>query len=273
MEISPGSFLREVRLRLHLGLRDVQKASSKIAVKEKNKRFHISAARLAQIENDNAIPSVFKIFTLAAIYGLSFHEILTSYGVDSDRTHRYREEIKLSATRPVSAELHNLNTKVTIPVRLDPTFKWETTQLINRVVAFWGEIPAAFLLECSPKQHTYAYIGLEDNTMHPLLRPGSLVTIDGERRQVASGGWNNEYERPIYLVELRDGYLCGWCHVSESHITILPHPISKAPPRIFSLATEAEVIGQVVAVAMRLVPLVPQARTTQARDTALPTQS
>ncbi|PYK92734.1 MAG: hypothetical protein DME36_12235, partial [Verrucomicrobia bacterium] len=138
MEISPGSFLREVRLRLHLGLRDVQKASSKIAVKEKNKRFHISAARLAQIENDNAIPSVFKIFTLAAIYGLSFHEILTSYGVDSDRTHKYREEIKLSATRPVSAELHNLNTKVTIPVRLDPTFKWETTQLINRVVAFWG---------------------------------------------------------------------------------------------------------------------------------------
>ncbi len=271
MELSSGSFLREVRLRLHLGLRDVQKASSKIAVKEKNKRFHISAARLAQIENDNAIPSVFKIFTLAAIYGLSFHEILTSYGVDSDRTHRYREEIKLSATRPVSAELHNLNTKVTIPVRLDPTFKWETTQLINRVVAFWGEIPAAFLLECSPKQHTYAYIGLEDNTMYPLLRPGSLVTIDGERRQVASDGWNNEYERPIYLVELRDGYLCGWCHVSESHITILPHPISKAPPRIFSLATEAEVIGQVVAVAMRLVP--PQARTTQARGTALPAQS
>ena len=159
---------------------------------------------------------------------------------------------------------------MTIPVRLDPTFKWEATQLINRVVAFWGEIPAAFLLECSPKQHTYAYIGLEDNTMYPLLRPGSLVTIDGERRQVASGAWNNEYERPIYLVELRDGYLCGWCHVSESHITILPHPISKAPPRIFSLATEAEVIGQVVAVAMRLVP--PQARTTQARDTALPTQ-
>src|SRR5437016_8958384 len=86
MEISPGSFLREVRLRSHLGLRDVQKVSAKIAVKEKNKRFHISAARLAQIENDNAIPSVFKIFTLAVIYGLSFHEILTSYGVDSDRT-------------------------------------------------------------------------------------------------------------------------------------------------------------------------------------------
>ena len=271
METSPGNFLREVRLRLHLGLRDVQKLSSTIAAKETNKRFHISAARLAQIENDNAIPSVFKIFTLSAIYGISLHDILSRYGVDSDRTHKYRDEIRLSATRPVSAELRNLNTKVTIPARLDPTFKWETTQLINRVVAFWGEIPAAFLLECNPRQHMYAYIGLEDITMYPLLRPGSLVMIDGERRQVASGGWNNEYERPIYLVELRDGYLCGWCHVSESHITILPHPISNVPPRTFSLASQAEVIGQVVAVAMRLV--LPQARTNQARDTALPTQS
>jgi transcriptional regulator with XRE-family HTH domain len=270
MEMSPGNFLREVRLRLHLGLRDVEEFSSRVAAKDRNKRFHISVARLGQIENDNAIPSVFKIFTLAAIYGLSFNEILDRYGVDSDRTHKYREEIRLSATRPVSAELRNLNTKVTIPVRLDPTFRWETTHLINRVVALWGEIPAAFLLECNPKQHTYAYIGLEDYTMYPLLRPGSLVMIDGERRQIASDGWNNEYERPIYLVELRDGYLCGWCDVSKSHITIVSHPVSKTPLRTFSLATEAEVIGQVVAVAMRLVP--PQARANQARDTALPAQ-
>lgn len=270
MELSPGNFLREVRLRLQLGLRDVQKLSAKVAAKEKNKRFHISAARLNQIENDDAIPSVFKIFTLAAVYGLSFQDILTRYGVDSDRTHRYREEIRLATTRPVSAELQNLNTKVTIPVRLDPTFKWEATQLINRAVAIWGEIPAAFLLECNPKEHMYAYIGLEDKTMYPLLRPGSLVMIDDELRRVASGGWNNEYDRPIYLVELRDGYLCGWCHSSETHITIHPHPISGAPPRTFSLATEAEVIGQVVALAMRLVP---RGRTKPARNTTLAMQS
>lgn len=270
MEISPGSFLRAVRFRLQLGLRDVQKLSVKVATKEKNKRFYISAARLTQIEHDQATPSVFKIFTLAAIYGLSVHEILNRYGVDPDGTHRYHDEIELSATRLVSAELHNLTTKVTIPVRLDPTFKWETTQLINRVVALWGEIPAAFLLECNPRKHTYAYIGLEDRTMYPLLKPGALLMIDGDRREVNSDGWNNEYERPIYVVELRDGYLCGWCHVNASQITVVSHPISKVPPRTFSLATEAEVIGQVVAVAMRL--LAPQARTTQVRDTELPTQ-
>ena len=260
MDTSPAKFLREVRLRLHLGMRDVQRMSSKIAAREHNRRFYISGARLAQIENDDAVPSQFKIFTLAAIYGLSFYEILSLYGVDPDRTHRYRAQMKLAATRPVSTELFNLNAKVTIPIRLDPSFRWESTQLINRAVALWGEIPAALLLDCNPRQHMYAYIGLEDSSMAPLLRPGSLVMIDEDRRQVETGRWNSEYERPIYLVEHREGYLCSWCEICGPHITIIPHPTSAAPIRTFNLSTDAEVIGQVVSVAMRLVPLAPASR-------------
>lgn len=267
MDTSPGSFLKDVRLRLRLGVRDIQRMSSKIAAREHNRRFYISAARLTQVESDNAVPSQFKIFTLAAIYGLSFHEILGRYGVDPDRSHRYRAEVRLPITRPITSELVNMDTRVTIPVRLDPSFKWERTQLINRAVALWGEIPAAFLLECNPRRHMYAYIGLEDDTMSPLLRPGALVMVDEELRHVASSRWRNEYERPIYLIEFADGYVCSWCQVSNSHITIVPHPTSVNPIRTFSLASEAEVIGQVVGVAMRLVP---PALTNRAHGVALP---
>jgi transcriptional regulator with XRE-family HTH domain len=254
MPMPPGNFLKHVRMQLQLGFRDVEELSSKIAACEHEARFYLSASRLAQIENDGEMPSHHKMFTLSAVYGLSFYEILNLYGVDPDRAHKYRGQLKLAATRPVSAELHNLEEKVTIPVRLDPSFKWEKTQLINRVVALWGEIPAAFLLECNPRRHMYAYVGLEDDTMFPLLRQGSLVMIDEKRHDVASGGWHNEYERPIYLVETHNGYLCGWCRVEGSEITVVPHPISSAPVRKFSLTTEADIIGQVVGVAMRLVP-------------------
>lgn len=260
MDSSPGTYLKEVRLRLQLGVRDIQHMSSKIAAREHNRRFYISAARLAQIENDNAVPSQFKAFTLSAIYGISFFEILRRYGVDPDRAHSYRSQIKLPATRPVTAELLGPDAKVRLPIRLDPSFKWERTQLINRAVALWGEVPAAFLLECNPKNHMYAYIGLEDDTMSPLLRPGALVMVDEERRKVAERGWSTEYDRPIYLVELKDGYLCSWCSVSGSQITVVPYPTSTAPIRTFSLANEAEVIGQVVGVAMRLVPTMPASR-------------
>lgn len=257
MDRSPGDFLKRVRMQLHLGMREVQKLSARIASKERNKRFYISVARLSQIESGDQIPSQFKIFSLGAIYGLSYYDILKRYGVDPDRTHQYRAEFRLAVTRPVSSELGNLDARITIPVRLDPSFRWETTQLINRVVALWGEIPAAFLRECSPKHHIYAYIGLEDRTMFPLLRPGSLVMVDEERRQVAGGGWASEHDRPMYLVELRDAYLCGWCQVVDSQIAIIPHPTSTAPVRSFNLPNEAEVIGQVVGVAMRLVPQAP----------------
>jgi transcriptional regulator with XRE-family HTH domain len=268
MDTSPGNYLKEVRLRLQLGLREIQQMSSTIAALEHNRRFYVSAARLTQIENDDAVPSQFKVFTLAAIYGISFHEILSRYGVDPDHAHTYRSHFKLPVTRPVTAELFNADVRVTLPVRLDPSFKWERTQLVNRAVALWGEIPAAFLLECNPKQHMYAYIGIEDDTMSPLLRPGALVLIDEDRREVAGGRWATEHDRPIYLVELKDGYLCSWCFVSGSQITIVPHPTSTAPVRNFSLTTEAEVIGQVVGVAMRLVPITPASRAHSATNPA-----
>jgi transcriptional regulator with XRE-family HTH domain len=254
MDRLPGVFLKEVRVRMHLGVRDIQRMSSKIAACEQNRRFYISPARLSQIESGEAVPSQFKIFTIATIYGLSFYELLARYGVDPDRAHSHRAKIELPATHPFSSEIRSLETLVTVPVRLDPSFKWEQTNLINRVVARWGEIPAALLLQFNPKQHMYAYVGMEDDTMSPLLRPGSVVMVDEAARRVAGGGWNNEYERPIYLIELRDGYVCSWCQVSGSELTIIPHPNSKALSRTFSLNNEAEVIGQVVGMTMRLVP-------------------
>src|SRR5690348_18185690 len=76
MDKSPGSSLKQARMRLQLGMRDVEALSSKIAARERDERFYLSAARLAQLENDGDTPSHFKIFTLSAIYGLSFYEIL-----------------------------------------------------------------------------------------------------------------------------------------------------------------------------------------------------
>ena len=254
MSATPGQFLKTVRERLQVGLREVQEASTIIASEEANENFYVSAARLTQIENEASMPSVFKLFTLCSVYGLDLHEVLSKYGVNANRTHSYGTRFLPDVTRTLSAEIHGSIEKVTIPVRLDPTFRWETTQLINRVVALWGEIPAAFLLHCKPRQHTYGFVGLADRTMFPLIRPGSLVMIDPQRRRIQQNGWKNEYERPVYFVELREGYRCAWCQVDGSRLTLIPHPISSLPVQSFSLASEVDVLGQIVGVAMRLTP-------------------
>lgn len=253
-KVSPGQYLKAVRERLQIGMRDVQEASLVIASEEANDNFYVSAARLTQIENEESTPSFHKLFSLCSIYGLDLNDILSRYGVNANRTKAYRTRFLPEITRTTAAEIYGFEEKVLVPVRIDPTFRWETTQLVNRVVAMWGEIPAAFLLSCNPRRHTYGYIGLTDRTMFPLLRPGSLLMIDPERRRVTQDPWRNEFERPIYFIELRDGYRCAWCQVEGSRLSLIPHPVSNAPVQSLNLATEAEILGQVVGVAMRLVP-------------------
>jgi len=102
------------------------------------------------------------------------------------------------------------------------------------------------------RDHRYGYIGLEDWTMYPLIQPGSLVMIDETKRKISTGGWTNEFDRPIYFLEHREGYSCGWCNLNENQRVIQPHPASMCPASVHSYPADIDVIGQVVGVAMRL---------------------
>jgi transcriptional regulator with XRE-family HTH domain len=246
--------LKRVRERLGLSVREVQEASARIAEGENDADFYISASRLSQIENEGSLPGVSKIFSLSAIYGIDFISLVGNYGVNPDRAHRYREALRLPATHPIPVDAHSLETTARFPVRLDPSFRWETTQLLNRVVALWGELPAVLLQQLNPRRNAYAYIGMQDYTMYPLLRPGSVVMIDTHRRRILRGGWISEFERPIYFVELRESYRCAWCQMNGARVTLVPHPMSNALLESFPYPGEAEIVGQVVGVAMRLVP-------------------
>ena len=96
------------------------------------------------------------------------------------------------------------------------------------------------------------YIGAEDFTMYPILPPGSFVQVDESKNKAREGAWRTEFERPIYFVETREGFVCSWCQVRRENIVLQPHPLSPVPVRILRHPQEAEIIGQVVGVAMRL---------------------
>ena len=88
--------------------------------------------------------------------------------------------------------------------------------------------------------------------MEPLLRPGSLVLVDPARRQVRADGWRNEFERPIYFVEIREGYRCSWCSIEGRDLILQPYPLSPCTPRVLRTPDEAEVVGEVTGVIMRM---------------------
>jgi hypothetical protein len=81
-----------------------------------------------------------------------------------------------------------------------------------------------------------------------------LLVIDDTRRKIQTSGWKSLAERPIYFVEHRDGYYCRWCSLKDGVLSLISDPASDAPVVHFAFPGEAEVIGQVVGVAMSLDP-------------------
>jgi hypothetical protein len=71
------------------------------------------------------------------------------------------------------------------------------------------------------------------------------VQIDDRQNKVRKLPWRTEFDRPIYFVELRDGYACSWCELVDKKLTLIPHPLSPCGIRQFDFPTEAEVIGRV----------------------------
>lgn len=113
-------------------------------------------------------------------------------------------------------------------------------------------MPLVLLDGLKVKEHRYAVIGTEDYMMYPLLQPGCLVQIDESRHDIQVSGWSNEFERPIYFFELRDGYACCWCSLSGDRLILQPHHTSPCSPQMYTYPEQVDVIGQVVAVATRL---------------------
>lgn len=118
MKTTPGQFLKQVRKRLGMTLRDVQEASTVIAAGEGRHGFFISAAHMNRIEMDVHTPSALKLFTICAIYALDIQDVMRRYGVDATRLKLYRDRFLNNLTRLVSSEIYGTEEKVIVPIRL-----------------------------------------------------------------------------------------------------------------------------------------------------------
>jgi len=245
-----GERLKLLRSRLGLTTREVAELSRKISVAEANEEFSLSHARLIQIENDESTPSIYKLFTLSAIYGRPLTD-LVSYYLDLERITNYQFTIEIAKTRLASFDVPDEAKPISFPVRFDPGFKVEKTNFLSRMVEVWGEVPVGLLRSLNLRKQRYGFIGLEDYTMYPLLRPGSFVQIDEQEKLSAHGPSRSEYDRPIWFLELRAGYLCSWCELQRDRIISIPHPLSPCRTREFAYPNEAEVVGRVTAVGKR----------------------
>ena len=247
----PGQKLKRAREKLNLRFREVEEASQKLAMRHKNPEFYVALSRLSDIENRGTVPSIFRIYSLCSIYRLSFTEVVSWYGVSLVEVPADSARIPLPLTHPIEDVPHN-DGFITVPIGSENLAEFRKTSFLNRYIREWGQLPLQMLSGLDLRRHKYGFIGSDDWAMYPVLAPGSLVQIDESKKKIIANGWISEYDRPIYFLEHRGGYECTWCSLAGGYVILQPHASSHLPSRYFKYPDEVEVIGQVVAVAMRL---------------------
>ena len=225
-----GQKLKSLRNRRNITVREVEQASRRIADVKGDKRFCISNGWLAQLENGDSEPSIWKLFSLSIIYRADLLDLLCLYNIDVSEKNKYEPVANPHLTQPIS---QNGNDHAESEISTSPNQRSTNLNPCQR-----GE-------DC-PGHIIYGHLGLGDFTMYPMIRPGALLKIDTSQNKLVTNTGRNEYERPIYFIELRGAYACGWCELQGNQLLLIPHHSSPATVRQFTYPREAEIVGRVI---------------------------
>src|SRR5262245_14596852 len=113
--------LRKLRVKLGITTREIENLSRKVAEREGNEEFIVSHARITQIENGVSTPSLYKLFSLSAIYGVGISDLL-SYYVDAESCVRHHMAFSLARTHLTNFDAVDAHSGIDFPIRFDPGF-------------------------------------------------------------------------------------------------------------------------------------------------------
>ena len=250
----PGTLLKAERKRLRLSTRDVERLSHEVARNYNNSEYDLSHNWLTDIENGKFTPSVYKLYSLSLIYRRDWNDILAFFGIRVGAVSKEQGSLVLPHTHLVVPSLEQADQTIMAPVLPRGAVQFEKTNLVSRMFETWAEIPIGMLQQMDLKNSVYGYIGSDDYTLYPHIRPASFVQIDSRQRKIKTGGWQGEHDRPIYFFELRDTYVCSWCELSGNHLILIPSQQSGEQVSHIRYPDDVEVVGQVTGLAMSLVP-------------------
>ena len=252
-----GAKLKKTRVRLGLSVREVERRSLALAAERQNRDFGLSKAWITDVEKGRFVPGTFKIVSLALIYRMTIAEIHPLYGIKPGDITKEQPLFRPPKTHLLPPADESVSDSDALPPDSDATLQLENTNLLSKLVDIWGDVPVPLLRHLDLRRSLYGYIGTKDRTMLPLISPGTFVQIDAKQTRVRKswakkGTVQSPFARPIYFLDIRTGYACGWCQIEEGVLTLIPHPDSGEPTRTFRYPSEVEVVGRVTGIAMRI---------------------
>jgi len=245
---SLSELLRNSRERIGLNFRWAHELSQQVATELNDPQYLISLGLLCDLEATNSVPRhIAKIFSLCILYCLDLWSYLRAAGI------RFEE----AGHEPLPR--HLLPEKIGNITREDNCVNSSETSLAEYFGQRFGEIPmflnlgfSSLLPGLTLSARELYWVGCKEKALHPLLEGAFLIAVETTTRGRRSEDFRalDSAERPLYLLLLRSGrYLCGFCSFTQDSITLIPHPNCRVPPARFSNGQDAELVGQVTAVA------------------------
>ena len=241
-----GTQLRAARSRLRLTLREVEERSITLAQQWGNPAYRISASWIDRVERENRGLSATKLIVLAYIYNLTPTQMLELCPGANESSAQLELASSPNATMLLGHGPLEQHARVWVPDKLVTDPPPEDTMLLP---SDQGVLPA---------HYRRGIIGRRDRTLEPMVLAGSIVLIDTQKRAIAGRkDWTNEFDRPIYFLFTRTGYVCGFCELDKKAewLKLVPHMLSyevKEESR-WRYRKEVEVIGTVAGLFTRRV--------------------
>jgi transcriptional regulator with XRE-family HTH domain len=238
-----GLALRTIRQQWKLSLREVEERSLCFAQEKGNQSYQISASWLDRLEREEHELTVNKLIALASIYNLPTEQLLRSMHPSNEPALNLKQLSSPNATILLTEGPLEAQARYLLPDPPVPDVPPDETSLL---ATDNGQ---------SLEPYRRGIIGKCDLTLDPMIPAGSIVQIDPRQRAISSKkDWTHEFQRPIYFLMTREGYVCGWCELDRASdwLTLIPHPLSPASSRRWKYRTEIESLGRVTVVAIRL---------------------
>src|ERR1700730_10209720 len=146
-----GKWIRESREERFVKSSDIERISRSIADVKGNADFYVSHSTLADIET-GSVPSIHKLFSLAACLKVSLDELLLVFGIDSNEVRQFAGPLESSPAPPESIEVPQPGFRFQID--FDTNFTSHETSLLK--LNPLATLPPALQNPLDPRRYRYA---------------------------------------------------------------------------------------------------------------------
>ena len=250
-ELKLSQLVRRARTRLNLSLREASTITRRIADLLGDECYAISQSSLSDYEVLDTPPRHFhKAMSLCVVYALPFTVLLKAIGILPE-TSGIESMPDYFVSRPSPQGVPNI---------AGGDHKVPADGFLEELLRECGVVP--FFLRNSVEGISglsgvslddFVWIGGEQNPLHSYLTNGFLVLVNRRKRRPNYFPSKPLWQQPIYVIQKRDGtYLCACCGVENGTLVVHPHSHQFYRPIQLRYHHDAEVIGQIVAIARKM---------------------